>query len=445
MTHDATDSSPKPPFPARRLLAGVLAVVAAAQVVATLGTLSAPLVYRKDLLQDYLAARAILDGRDPYQPMGVLRSAYLPGVEDALAFPHPTPHPPPALLLTLPLGVTTYPRAAAAWLAFEYLLLAACALVIARRAWGTRVYGPPLLLGMLALAASPVRDDLVLGQFTVLILALLTGSYAALTGRRPVAAGLLLGAAVSLKFLGWPLLLFCAWRRRWDVVLPAAVAVLVAYAACALLMPGAVPEYFTAVAPQANAGYSASDGNLSVWTVGQRLFGGLYSQATVNLVTAPPLIAWPGLASKTGAAVALATFLIALRSASRLRDDGDGFLVMLSVSTVLNPIAWGIYFTLLLLPLAVIGQRLAERKWPPRFSAAFAALVLLLAALRVPHSLVFGHGTHSNVPAVVALVTAVPLLWPLATACLVARSAGLNPGRERCDSQIAPAHCPEGA
>jgi hypothetical protein len=112
----------------------------------------------------------------------------------------------------------------------------------------------------------------------------------------------------------------------------------------------------------------------------------------------------------------------------KLHDEGDGFLVMLSVSTVLNPIAWEIYLTLLFLPLAVVGRRLAQQSWPPRASVAFACLVFMLTALKVPRALVLGEGTGLNVSALQALVTALPLLWPLATAWAVVRSASLVRG-----------------
>ncbi len=122
---------------------------------------------------------------------------------------------------------------------------------------------------------------------------------------------------------------------------------------------------------------------------------------TVNAVSAPPLFDRPGLAPSAGAVVASATFLFFLCVAAKLRDEGDGFLVMLSVSTVLNPIAWEIYLTLLFLPLAVVARRLARRSWPPVATTALAALVLMLVALKAPQSLVLGvgNGTESRVPA----------------------------------------------
>ncbi len=257
----------------------------------------------------------------------------------------------------------------------------------------------------------------------MVILTLMTGAYLALSGRREVLGGLFLGAAVSLKFLGWPMLLFYAWKRRWHVVFGAAAAMLLTHIACFLVMPGAVSKYYTTVVPGASEGYSANDLNISIWTLGQRCFGGLHSQALVNAVNAPPWFDRPGLASSAGVVVALAVLLISLRAAVKLPDQGDAFLLMLSVSTILNPIAWHIYLTLLLLPLAVVARRLAQQSWPLRGTVAYGCLISMrIVFLRLPRDLVIGEGTGLNVSALRALVTALPLLWPLATAWAVVRS-----------------------
>jgi hypothetical protein len=412
MTPDASEPRPAPVPPALRLGVLVLALVATVQAAATFGTLRAPEVYRKDLLQDYLAARAVLDGKDPYRPMSVLTAEYVGPVPGALAFPHPTPHPPPALLLTLPLGLTSYPRAAAAWLLLEYGLLAACCVALARGVWRSRGLAAPLALAALALWTCPVRDDLILGQFSVVILALFVASYLAVSAGRQAVGGLWLGAAVALKFLGWPVVAYYAWKRRWRVVLAAAAVLGASHAIAAGVMPGAVARYYAAVAPHAGADYSASDLNISAWTLGQRLFGGLYSQATVNNVTAPPFLNRPALAGPAGSALALAAFAACLVAASRRREESDGFLVMLCASTVLNPIAWDIYLTLLLLPLAVAGARLAARSWPPRPTLALAGLVVFLVVLKLPRELALGGGPERPVSAVRALAGTAPLLGP---------------------------------
>ncbi len=60
-----------------------------------MGSLVAPHVYRKDFLQEYLLARAIAEGVDPYLPIPMLADRFL-GQLPVPLFPHPTPHPPTA-------------------------------------------------------------------------------------------------------------------------------------------------------------------------------------------------------------------------------------------------------------------------------------------------------------------------------------------------------------
>ena len=152
---------------------------------------------------------------------------------------------------------------------------------------------------------------------------------------------------------------------------------------------------------------------------------------TVNTVNAPPFFELRWFALRAGTIAAAATFLFFICAAARLSDQCDGFLVMLSASTVLNPIAWEIYLTLLFLPLAVVGHRLAQRSWPPRASFAFVGLLIILIALKTPQAVLIGDGTESNVTALRALVTALPMLWPLTTAWAVIRSASPVPSASR--------------
>ena len=101
---------------------------------------------------------------------------------------------------------------------------------------------------------------------------------------------------------------------------------------------------------------------------------------------------------------------------------GDGFLVVLLISTVLNPIAWGIYLSALLLPLAVLGHRLSERSWPLRPTLGWGTLVFLLIFLRAPSDLVIGGARAAAVSTLRGMVTALPMLWPIATSSLLIKA-----------------------
>ena len=62
-----SDNAAGPLVPTRLLV--VLAGTGLFLVVWTLQSLGADSVYRKDLLQEYLLAKAILEGVDPYMPV----------------------------------------------------------------------------------------------------------------------------------------------------------------------------------------------------------------------------------------------------------------------------------------------------------------------------------------------------------------------------------------
>src|SRR5438477_4059457 len=95
-------------------------LLAALHFVDRLGTSA---IYKDDFVQDYLLARAILDGRDPYAVAGVeLATRYLP--ESApYTIRHVSLHPPAAALVSLPFGLLSYRAARAVWLGLELVLI----------------------------------------------------------------------------------------------------------------------------------------------------------------------------------------------------------------------------------------------------------------------------------------------------------------------------------
>jgi hypothetical protein len=80
---------------------GVYNIVRSAQ------TLLPPDVYSKDFLQEYLMARALLLGVNPYLPLSELAARFL-GPLPVIVFPHPLAAPPPAAMLSIPLGLLGY-------------------------------------------------------------------------------------------------------------------------------------------------------------------------------------------------------------------------------------------------------------------------------------------------------------------------------------------------
>src|SRR6266511_2359079 len=75
---------------------------------------------KADFIQDYLMAKAILDGRNPYFSLDVLGPEY--GI-DVQRPPHSSPHPPTFAVLSLPLGLFSYRTASLIWLLFNLAAL----------------------------------------------------------------------------------------------------------------------------------------------------------------------------------------------------------------------------------------------------------------------------------------------------------------------------------
>lgn len=69
-----------------------------------------PEVYQKDVRADYLPARALVDGVNPYLPMSQLAERYAPQI----AMPdYVSKHPPFVKGITMPLGLVSYEVACA--------------------------------------------------------------------------------------------------------------------------------------------------------------------------------------------------------------------------------------------------------------------------------------------------------------------------------------------
>jgi len=149
--------------------------------------------------------RAVVARLSPYLPLAELARELLETLTVPMAAgAHPTPRPPPTVLVAWPLAYMEFGDVAIAWLPVELLSLTAFTASFARR-WGARrwlavgVAGAALLLGTV-----PVRDELVFGQVGLPMLALVTFALLALEDGKEARAGVFLGLAIALKLFVWP-------------------------------------------------------------------------------------------------------------------------------------------------------------------------------------------------------------------------------------------------
>ena len=167
-----------------------------------------------DFPQDYVSARAWLDGESPYRKLGELYDRY--GiVHDPERITPINPHPPVAILLTVPYAFTSYDTGLS-WQRWTQI-----AAITLTWALGFRMFRPPVpgLVWSLAGGAfglwAPVWEGLAWGQPVGLLALLTIWVWALARAERPLAYGLVLGAATLVRpFVAIQIVLACRWSFR---------------------------------------------------------------------------------------------------------------------------------------------------------------------------------------------------------------------------------------
>jgi Glycosyltransferase family 87 len=372
-----------------------------------------PDAYRKDFLQEYLLARAVLMGLPAYAPLPTLAQQIVGPLPNPV-FPHPTPHPPPVLILALPFGVLGYQAATVLWLIMELVCLYVTCSLIMHRFFQVSDRWAPALLALGLFSCFPVSLDLALGQLMLPTLLMLTAAWLALRSNRHFLGGGFLGLSLALKFIGWPLILFLIWRKQWRTVFSCCVVFLIANVAGAALVGFNQAVYcYRSVGPLVSKLYRSEFLNFSTWALGYRLFAGTRSTMLQGIET-QPLANWPAVAPSMSLVVTVAVLGLSLLLAHTASDLDSAVAVLICASAIVNPVAWHHYLVLLVIPAAVTVKALAQNSFPPRltFAAILIGIALLLPYLDRLGSLTTV-GNPPMVPGSIGLLAFVPLVATL--------------------------------
>lgn len=309
-----------------------------------------------DFFQEWASARNVYRGWPVYTPQAVTARAYLnfrpPADRPTLMLPY-NAHPPPAVLLALPLGALDYSDAFLFW----SLLSLVCFGISVGLVFGQLGIRWPLwfvlpAIGLL-LICNPFRQQVTQGQLNLVLLLLLTGVWTADRNDWPRLAGLLLGTATALKLFPGFLFLYFALRRQWSALALGAVAVLGwTVLTGSILGWDTYRDYVQTVLPDL-ACYQGWWPNVSLVGFWGKLFG--TEGKTIPL--------WPSPLLARGLALASIILVTGLAGGvivrARNRADRDwAFGVTLIAMVLASPIAWDHYFLLLLLPVTLLWQRL---------------------------------------------------------------------------------------
>jgi hypothetical protein len=269
-----------------------------------------------DLWQFYVAAQAILDGRDPY----------VPTADSTALWGGPYPYPPLPALLATPL--TALPFQTAGLLVMGVLVCVALAIpyVLGVRDW--RCYG-------LLLVWPSTIQAIQTGNVTLWFALAAAVAWRLRDRRLPPAASI--GLTLAAKFYLWPLVVWLAATRR-------VVAAALAAAIGALLLLGS----WAVIGFAGLTGYPAllrrleeavGPDSYTVYVVGVDM--GLPSQLARAV--------W------LGVGVGLLVLLVVL---SRRGDERSAFVVAIAASLALTPVVWLHYLALFLVVIALAQPRL---------------------------------------------------------------------------------------
>lgn len=357
-------ASKKPAMVAlKNALVGFTAVLGAISIIYCLDSFSPENIYRKDFIQEYLLAKAARNGIDPYIAVSELANRLI-GPLSNLVFPHPTPHPPPVALLSLPLAWLSYQQAAIAWFTFELACIALTIFWLLRWLRRPHTMVHVVFVSLLALAWSAFRIELATGQLMALNLMLLTGSWIMIRNGKGLRGGALLGSAVALKLLAWPLVVILALRRNWRAA-GAAAAVLVATNVTASLWLGCrtTMDYYLKVGPLVSSLYRSDVHNSSLWSVGWRVFYGTGSKVQWGMTALAPTHALE-LASIAAIITPLVLLAAGMYFAYRTSNFDFAFGIMTCVVLVISPVMWHHYLVLTAIPMAIVVKSLLDRGLP---------------------------------------------------------------------------------
>jgi hypothetical protein len=350
----------------RRVVWGAIAVVVAlAQGPSFVASLRPARSYQCDFVQEWASGRNRFEGRPIYEDQETSLARYLgfhrdPSNPTDRFFLSVNAHPPTAVLLALPLALLDYPDAVLAWNLLSLGALAVSVWLLNRHLHVAASPWALLPLVTVLLLCGPFRQQVIQGQLNLVLLLLLTGTWAADRSGRPLLAGALLATATAIKlFPGFVVLYFLVRRDGRAVAATALWFLLLSGLTAGVLGTGAYRDYLREVLPQAGAAFESSWWNASFAGFWSRLFNPMTDQHHVLPLWQSPPLALAGTLLCRLAVVALLAWAVWRARTPAQRDLAFG-LVLVGMLLV-SPLTWDHYFLLLPLPVLVVWGLLPPR------------------------------------------------------------------------------------
>lgn len=312
-----------------------------------------------DFFQDWASGRNFLEQKPVYSPHQETIPLYLGLDQDVEVYIPYNAHPPIAVLCMLPFALLSYPNAVLAWnlcsLAFtgSAIVLFLRGLKLPWQPWSLL----PAVTGLLL--CSPLRMEIILGQFNGLLLFALTAAWYASRQHRDTIAGVLIGLAAGIKLYPGFFLLYFLLTRRYRIVLAGlGTGILLLVASVIVLGTRTYTDYIQLVLPSV-AAYKGSILNVSIQGFWYKLFD---PEVGRELATLVPVARQPHLAQALAVLSSLCVIGIMVVTIYRHPEGHQDHAFGLAIITMLlaAPITWDHYLLLLFLPLGVLWVDLGE-------------------------------------------------------------------------------------
>ena len=360
----------------RYMLGSLIIIIGLARLRVILLLLASPSTYtERDILQEYLLAKASLAGINPYLPLNQLADIFIGN------FPylfHPSPYPPFVAILFIPLTILSIKQVIITWFIIEMLCLMSIA-VMTIYLWKGRI---DLIWGIFSffflLAWYPVYVDLLYGQLTIFLTTLLLGTLLALRKDKKILAGILTGLTIAIKMFTWPLLLYFAAKKDWRALISGCLtAIGLNLIGISVIGIGPVMEYYSKVSNQVFTIYHSFLKNYSLWSVGFRFFEGA-KPVGERYVYAPPLLYLPQIAPYVSAGLVFIFLITGLIWANKSKNLEIAFSILILVMVAISPISWDHYYVVTIISLAVLLLALSRAAFPTWPTILFSIITLML-------------------------------------------------------------------
>lgn len=306
-----------------------------------------------DLLADYASARALVEGGDPYGPTLQLLADHDEPPPEASSLHVPegqvNPHPPASVLLSAPLGLSSWTSARWLWLVTSAAAVVGAGNLLARGLMRVRRGADAAVavaLGALVLVLPAVQKNLLYGQMGPLLLLLLVAAWHSIRHGHDRRAGILLGAMAALKLFPLIAVIPLMRRRRWVAIRAQLTTFVLATSAGALLL-GVTPAGYQEAAEANFSSWGTAPNNLSLVAMPVRAltddvwFAGPHHPFAASV-----------LALLVGLMVLGGLWWVAPTRAC------DGLLHWMAGSLVVTPLFWD-HYLIIVIPLWAISMRAA--------------------------------------------------------------------------------------